>query len=78
MQIRMFILTCSYHVLNFGLMNHMTASVFEHITNKGDHIISFSELGNLFFSNFHVVTITQVKVKVKGKSVFILFFYSLS
>jgi hypothetical protein len=59
-------------------MPDMTASIFEHIAAKRHHVIIFYELVDLFFGDFHVVTITQVKVKVKGKSVFILLFYLLS
>jgi len=62
------------HVLDFGLMYLITARQFEHITEQGDHVIIFGELGDLFFSYFHVVSIAQIKVKVKGKDVFILFF----
>jgi len=59
-----------------GLMPDMTASVFEHITAEGHHVISFDEIVYLFFSYFHKVSIPHYRVKVKGKRVFILFFYS--
>ena len=55
-------------------MPDMTPSIFEHVTAKGDHVISFDEIVYLFFSYFHVVTIPHNRTKVKLFLPFLFFF----
>ena len=64
-----------YLVLDVGLMPDMTSSIFEHVTTKGDHVISFDEIVYLFFSYFHVVTIPHNRTKVKLFLPFFILFY---
>jgi hypothetical protein len=61
-----------YHINHFGLMNDMPASIFEHIASKGNHVISFGEFSDLFFSYSHVVTIPHNRIKCK---LFLSFFF---
>ena len=68
-----------YFVLNVGLMPYSTASIFEHIAAKGNHVVIFHELVDLFFGDFHVVTIPHNRTKVKVfLSLFSIFYYLLN